>query len=510
MHRVGTWGFGPHPWVSVERSRRFYAGALAEEFELVDLDAVPEGEPAPRVDAILSFHSARWRARPAHDPTPIVLAMHGGPVVDHAALRGALPCLRTHDTLLVTCSSDEAIVRDLCEPPGPAVVRLPLPVDTERFVPYDRGDCHRVLELPACDLVVGFVCRLVPQKNLHLFLRAFAEVRARLRPRRVVALVVGSFYTSHPVLDYGCGGYRAHIAALVGSLGLADDVVCFPGNLDDDDLAIAFGAMDVLFHPTSAIDENFGYVPVEAMACRVPVVGAAYGGLKDTVTPGRTGELMATWATRSGIRIDLDAGVDAMTALLRDPERRDRMGRAAERAASAYRPQACGEVLRRAFRDAIARRAAGPGVPLVCTPPPAAGAPAELLPATDPPWEAFAEPVARYVSRPVPRPTAASRLRWAAPLRRAADGRLRLDDPAWPAALPRELEDDPLVRACARPTPAGALADPGTERWSTLQRLVDDGLLLVTTSAAEPEQAERAAPRSLAASDGSPAAEAVA
>ena len=55
MQRIGTWGFGPHPWVSVERSRRFYAGALAEEFELVDLDAVPEGEPAPPVDAILSL-----------------------------------------------------------------------------------------------------------------------------------------------------------------------------------------------------------------------------------------------------------------------------------------------------------------------------------------------------------------------------------------------------------------------------------------------------------------------
>ena len=40
-HRIGTWGFGPHPWVSVERTRRFYARALASEFELVDLDAVP-------------------------------------------------------------------------------------------------------------------------------------------------------------------------------------------------------------------------------------------------------------------------------------------------------------------------------------------------------------------------------------------------------------------------------------------------------------------------------------
>jgi len=490
MHRIGTWGFGPHPWVSVERTRRFYAGALAQEFELVDLDAVPAGEPVPRVDAILSFHSGSWHARPAHDETPVVLAMHGGPVVDHGSLRETLPRLRTHDALLVNCASDEAIVRDLCRAPGPAVVHLPLPVDTERFSPYDREDCRRELELPPCDHVMGFVCRLVPQKNLHLMLRAFAEVRARLRPRRVVALVVGSFYTSQPVLDYGCGGYRAHIAGLVRELGLADDLVCFPAGISDEDLALAFGAMDVLFHPTSAVDENFGYVPVEAMACGVPVVGAAYGGLKDTVSPGETGELMPTWSTRSGIRIDLDAGVDATVALLRDSARHERMSRAAtERAASHYGMGSCGEILRRAFRDAIARRADGPGVSLVTTPPPAPTEPAGLLPSSEPPWAAFEEPVARYVSHSTPRITPGCRVRWAAPLQHGDDGRLRLHDPAWPAVLPTELEHDPLVRECARPTLAEALASPGSARWDLLQALVDDGLLLVTAALGEDSEA---------------------
>lgn len=485
MHRIGTWGFGPHSWVSVERTRRFYERALQAEFELVDLDAVPEGEPAPRVDAILSFHSPRWRARAAHDETPIVLAMHGGPVVDHAGLRSGLRQLRTHDTLLVNCSSDAAIVGDLCERPGPAVVQLPLPVDTELFTPYDRDDCRRELELPPCDYVIGFVCRLVPQKNLHLMLRAFAEIRARMAPQRVVALVVGSFHTSYPVLDYGCAGYRAHIAALVASLGIADDLVCFPAGIDDEDLAIAFGAMDVLFHPTSAIDENFGYVPVEAMACGVPVVGAAYGGLKDTVIAGETGALMPTWVTRSGIRIDLEAGIDATVALLGDRERHAAMSRtAAQRAATHYGPETCGEILRQAFRDAIARRAEGPGAPLVTTPAPASSASTDALPPTEPPWEVFVEPVTRYASHPVPRISASCRLRWSAPPRRDEHGRLRLDDPAWPAALPAWLDGDALVEACASPTRAERLATPGSPRWAALQGLVDDGLLLVTSAAA--------------------------
>jgi D-inositol-3-phosphate glycosyltransferase len=76
--------------------------------------------------------------------------------------------------------------------------------------------------------------------------------------------------------------------------------------------------------------EPFGIVPLEAMACGVPVVASAVGGLTDTVVDGVTGVLVAP-------RRPDDLAV-ALTALLADPDRRRALGAAgADRARLRYR-----------------------------------------------------------------------------------------------------------------------------------------------------------------------------
>jgi glycosyltransferase involved in cell wall biosynthesis len=108
--------------------------------------------------------------------------------------------------------------------------------------------------------------------------------------------------------------------------GVADRVI-FTGSVARPDVPALIRSADVVV--CVPWYEPFGIVPLEAMACGVPVVASAVGGLTDSIADQRTGWLVPAR--------DPAALASALGQLLADPAKRAALGAAGvERARRKY------------------------------------------------------------------------------------------------------------------------------------------------------------------------------
>jgi glycosyltransferase involved in cell wall biosynthesis len=82
---------------------------------------------------------------------------------------------------------------------------------------------------------------------------------------------------------------RPPLAGAGGAAGWSPTVE-FLGSVSDEELTLLYTNAKALIF--SALDEDFGMVPVEAMAAGTPVIALAQGGVKETVIDGKTGVLV--------------------------------------------------------------------------------------------------------------------------------------------------------------------------------------------------------------------------
>lgn len=217
---------------------------------------------------------------------------------------------------------------------------VPCGVDLERFCTTGAvaerscGGPNRGLPR-ARILSVG---RLVPRKGVAEVIEALAELAGR-DPADTELLVAG-----------GPGPEAENLRQLAGRLGVAERVVML-GQIDHHRLPALLRSADVVV--CTPWYEPFGMVPLEAMACGVPVVASAVGGLLDTVVDGVTGLHVPPRQP--------DALAGALRRLLREPSWAARLGAAgAERAASRYGWPAVAAEHEQVYLEVVARRPASP------------------------------------------------------------------------------------------------------------------------------------------------------
>jgi glycosyltransferase involved in cell wall biosynthesis len=144
---------------------------------------------------------------------------------------------------------------------------IPPPADVEFYTPgADRPG--------AFDLVVS---ALAPYKRLELVLEAYRG-------------------TGRPLTIVGTGPEEARLRAL------APPEAAFVGRVDDERLRDLYRTCRAVLMPGV---EDFGIVPLEAMACGRPAVVFGEGGGMETVTDGRTG-LVFREPTAASLRAAID------------------------------------------------------------------------------------------------------------------------------------------------------------------------------------------------------------
>ncbi len=213
------------------------------------------------------------------------------------------------DRILATCPDEVGELIALGADPAHISV-APCGVDLALFTP------HGTVEQTDGTTRIAVVGRLVPRKGIDVVIRALARLTGQGRAGVVLHVVGGS--AGEYALDHDPEALR--LRALAGELGVSDRVV-FRGQLARDEMpAFLRSCAAVVCTPWY---EPFGIVPLEAMACAVPVVVSAVGGLQDSVVDGVTGLHVPPR--------DDTALAAALTRLLADPAMGRRMGAAGRR-----------------------------------------------------------------------------------------------------------------------------------------------------------------------------------
>ena len=218
-------------------------------------------------------------------------------------------CMARADAIVTLSEgmADEIVARGIDRA---KITLVPNGVDVERFVPVTRDpELARRWGIAPDDVTLGYVSTLWPYEGIEYLLRAAALLVSRGLPVRVVIVGEGEAY--------------AELQQVAVDLGIRDRVA-FTGRVPHAEILSYYGLIDVFVVPRR--DDRVSHLvtplkPLEAMATGRALIVSGVAALRGMIEEGVTGEVFRPEDADDLARVAED--------LVRDPDRRAALGRAA-------------------------------------------------------------------------------------------------------------------------------------------------------------------------------------
>jgi len=140
-------------------------------------------------------------------------------------------------------------------------------VNLDLFFPKDRMACREKFGMPQNVKLIGYFGKIIKEKGLENLVRAVSQL------------------PEYHLLLVGHGNYKEELQAIIESLKIQDRVH-WHGSVKLEELADYYNCLDVYVLPTYTtpiVKEQYGRVLVEAMACKIPIVGSTCGAIAEVL-----------------------------------------------------------------------------------------------------------------------------------------------------------------------------------------------------------------------------------
>ncbi|MDD4940092.1 MAG: glycosyltransferase [Candidatus Omnitrophica bacterium] len=193
--------------------------------------------------------------------------------------------MRFSDGIIAECPQDKEDMISLYGADPKKIQIIPCGYDPEELKPISKAYARSLLGLSRKKKIILQLGRIVQRKGIENVIHALMLL-VKFYSYDSQLLIVGG-ETRHP--DAKKTPEIGRLARVIKRLGLSKRVH-FLGRADRNWLKFFYSAADVFV--STPWYEPFGITPLEAMACKVPVVGSAVGGIKYSVVDRKTGFLV--------------------------------------------------------------------------------------------------------------------------------------------------------------------------------------------------------------------------